>query len=123
MSSLQADLQNKGLEVPIVSFTVDPDNPKQLRSNGENYNADFEGWHFLTGYEQDDIEVLAQDSFVSVVEEDPEANDIIHSTQHYLINPNGQVICQYNGMETDTELSAEDIEALRGEDSQSIWPF
>lgn len=125
MSSLQADLQNKGLEVPIVSFTVDPefDDPEQLRSYGENYNADFEEWHFLTGYEQEDIEVIAQDSFASVVEEDPEANDIIHSTQHYLIDPNGQVIRQYNGMETDTEPIAEDIEALQGEDSQSIWPF
>ncbi|SDI57013.1 SCO family protein [Natribacillus halophilus] len=125
MASLQVDLQEQGLEIPIVSFTVDPDfdDPEQLRSYGENYNADFDSWHFLTGYEQEDIEALAQQSFATVVEEDPEANDIIHSTQHYLIDPDGQIIRQYDGMETDTVPIAADIEAAQSDDSQNLWPF
>ncbi|QQK76664.1 SCO family protein [Salicibibacter cibarius] len=51
MASLQVDLQEQGLEILIVSFTVDPDfdDPEQLQSYGENYNADFDSWHFLTG--------------------------------------------------------------------------
>ncbi|QDI90953.1 SCO family protein [Salicibibacter halophilus] len=116
MSSLQADLEDEDLDTTLVSFTVDPDfdNPDTLRSYGENYNADFAGWHFLTGYEQEDIEAIAQNSFASVVENDPDGNDIIHSTQFYLVDPNGQVIRQYDGMETDTEPIAEDIQAVQG---------
>ncbi|QQK80046.1 SCO family protein [Salicibibacter cibi] len=118
MASSQADLQNKGLEIPIVSFTVDQtfDDPEQLRSYGENYNADFKSWHFL----QEDIEAFTQESFAAVIEEDPEANDTIHSTQHYLIDPNGKVFRQYNGMDTDTASIAEDIEAVQEDDSQNI---
>ncbi|QQK78338.1 hypothetical protein HUG15_14495 [Salicibibacter cibarius] len=69
------------------------------------------------------METFAQESFAAVIEEDPEANDIIHSTQHYLIDPNGQVIRQYDGVETNTVSIAEDIEAIQGDYSQTIWPF
>ncbi|SDI55276.1 SCO family protein [Natribacillus halophilus] len=115
MASLQGDLETEGLDTTLVSFTVDPefDDPEQLQSYGESYNADFSSWHFLTGYEEEEIETLAEESFLSVVEPDQESGDIIHSTQFYLVDPEGQVIRQYDGLEDDTEPILEDIGAVQ----------
>ncbi|MBB6448452.1 protein SCO1/2 [Geomicrobium halophilum] len=115
MASLQGDLESEGVDATLVSFTVDPefDDPEQLQSYGESYNADFSNWHFLGGYEEEEIQQLAGDSFMSPVEKAPEQNDIIHSTNFFLINPEGQVIRQYDGLDNDVDRIIDDIEALQ----------
>ena len=33
----------------IISFDPETDTPQKLKTYGENYNGNFNGWHFLTG--------------------------------------------------------------------------
>ncbi|PSL50945.1 protein SCO1/2 [Salsuginibacillus halophilus] len=114
MSSLQAELEEREADIQFVSFTVDPsfDTPERLHEYGEAYHADFETWDFLTGYSDEWISDFAEASFQSVVQEDPEANDIIHATSFFLVNEKGQVVHTFDGMDTDTEGYAGDVEAI-----------
>ncbi|RKD75609.1 protein SCO1/2 [Sinobaca qinghaiensis] len=117
MLSLQGQLEEADAGVPLVSFTVDPsnDDPETLKAYGEEYGADFSSWHFLTGYSDEEMKALAGDSFLSTVEKDEENDDIIHPTSFYLVNPDGQIIRSYDGLDNDTDLIAEDVKALVNE--------
>ncbi|WP_158736094.1 SCO family protein [Alteribacillus sp. YIM 98480] len=114
MLNLQGELEQEGLDVQIVSFSVDPefDNPDRLKNYGENYGADFSNWHFLTGYSDEEIKELANESFQSTVEKDPEQDDIIHSTKFFLIDPKGNIIRSYDGLENDADPIVEDVKRL-----------
>ncbi|WNF35790.1 SCO family protein [Bacillaceae bacterium IKA-2] len=87
------------IDVQFVSFTVDPDfdDPKGLKKYGEAYGADFENYHFLTGYSIEEITDFAETSFKSIVLEIPDANDIMHSVNFYLVDGDGKVIRIYDG--------------------------
>lgn len=100
MSQLQDLLEKEGLDVPIVSFTVDPDrdSPEVLKEYGEKYGANFETWQFLTGYEFEEIKELSEGTFKSIVGKPQEGDDqYIHGVLFYLIQSN-QVIKAYNGV-------------------------
>lgn len=114
MLDLQGKTEKAGLDVQFVSFTVDPtfDDPEQLKKYGENYGADFSNWHFLTGYTDKEIQQLSREVFQSVVEKDPEEDDIIHTTGFFLIDPEGNVIRMYDGLENDTDPIVEDLKQL-----------
>ncbi|MBM7631494.1 SCO family protein [Geomicrobium sediminis] len=114
MTNLQNELDEKGLDVNLVSFTVDPehDTPEKLKAYGEQYDADFSNWDFLTGYDREEVESFAASSFNSVVQSHPENDDIIHSTQTYLLDINGQVVEQFDGLEVDKEPIIDAIETL-----------
>ncbi|SFE72840.1 SCO family protein [Alteribacillus iranensis] len=114
MLNLQGKLQEEGLDVRLVSFTVDPefDGPEQLKKYGDDYGADYSSWDFLTGYTQEEIKEIGKESFKSVVEKDPENEDIIHATTFFLINPEGQVIRSYDGLENDPEPIVNDLKQL-----------
>ncbi|WP_018921530.1 SCO family protein [Salsuginibacillus kocurii] len=118
MSSLQAELEEEDTAVEMVSFTVDPefDTPERLKDYGESYNANLNTWHFLTGYTDDEIKTFAEESFNSVVQAVPEDDDIMHATSFFLVNPNGQVVRSYDGLESDTDAYVEEIEALVNEE-------
>ncbi|CAM3828836.1 SCO family protein [Alkalicoccus chagannorensis] len=113
MSELQDELKEEDLDVQIVSFTVDPefDTPERLKEYGESYNADFDSWDFVTGYDFDELQTFAQDSFSAQVMEAPEQDDIIHSTRFYLVDPDGVIHRMYAGEDSfDPERTIEDIE-------------
>nr|WP_275899516.1 SCO family protein [Bacillus piscicola] len=114
MLNLQGKVQEENLDVHFVSFTVDPDydSPDQLKRYGDNYGADYSSWDFVTGYSQEDIQKLAKDSFKSIVEKDPENDDIIHATTFFLIDPDGQVIRSYDGLENDVDPIVQDLKQL-----------
>ncbi|ADH99035.1 SCO family protein [Salisediminibacterium selenitireducens] len=120
MVSLQEEVNDRGLDLQIVSFTVDPefDDPEQLTEYGESYGADFSNWDFLTGYEPDMIKDLALESFKAQIMELPEQSDIMHPVRFYLISPEGQIVRMYSG-ESNFELdsSVDDIEYMINE-----WP-
>src|SRR5699024_4721554 len=86
MVQLQEEAVDEGLDLQIVSFTVDPefDTPERLEKYGESYEASFEYWDFITGYEQEDIENFAYEAFKQPVMKVPEQEDIIHPTRFYL---------------------------------------
>jgi protein SCO1/2 len=47
LASIQNELEKEGLEVSIVSFTVDPerDDPKVLKEFGQRFDVNFNNWH------------------------------------------------------------------------------
>lgn len=99
MTLLQEEANSQEIDVQFVSFTVDPDfdDPKGLKKYGEAYGADFENYHFLTGYSIEDITDFAKTSFKSIVEEIPDSNDIMHSVKFFLVDGDGNVIRIYDG--------------------------
>ncbi|MCD8511013.1 MAG: SCO family protein [Bacillus sp. (in: Bacteria)] len=115
MVLLQEAILEEGLDVKIVSFTVDPDfdTPERMKAYGEGYGASFENWQFITGYSEDEIAEFAGDSFKAPIVKVPEQEDIMHSTRFFLVNREGHVVRMYNG-ERDFDLAAyiEDLTVL-----------
>lgn len=99
MAELQKQFKDEGLDVEFVSFSVDPDidKPELLKEYAQKFNADFSNWHFLTGYEQDEIRDLAANSFMSIVQDDPSSDQVIHGTSFYLIDQEGLIVKDYPG--------------------------
>lgn len=114
MVQLQQQLQEEGLDVSIVSFSVDPevDSPEVLKEYGENFGADFSNWHFLTGYSMEDIQQFAQESFKTLVEPEPDSDQVMHGTSFYLMNQSGLVVEKYNGVEPPNEEIIKMIKTL-----------
>ncbi len=101
MSKLQDKAKEEGIEnLQFVSFSVDPavDTPETLKAYGDNFEADYDNWSFLTGYGQQEIEDFAKESFKTLVVK-PESDDqVIHGTEFYLINQEGKVLKSYTGL-------------------------
>lgn len=100
MSKLQKMLKEENIKIDIVSFSVDPevDTPEILRNYAEKFDADFSNWHWLTGYEQKEIEDFALNSFKTVVKKPTNEDQVLHGTSFYLINQEGIVIKDYSGV-------------------------
>ncbi|UHA58220.1 SCO family protein [Metabacillus litoralis] len=101
MAELQQKLENEGLNTRIVSFSVDPktDTPDKLKEFAEPYSISFENWDILTGYSQKEIEEFAKESFKTIVQKPESTDQVIHGTYFYLIDQNGTVLKDYNGVE------------------------
>jgi protein SCO1 len=117
MAKLQEMIKEEKLEdVEIVSFSVDPtvDTPDVLKQYGQKFNADFSNWSFLTGYTQEEIEKFVLENFKALVKK-PEAGDqVIHGTDFYLVDQNGDMRKYYTGLkEVPFEQILEDIKALQ----------
>ena len=98
MAFLQQKFNDEGIQVEFVSFTVDPsvDSPKALKSYVGDFTDDLSNWHLLTGYSQDEIEVFAREQFQTIVQKPISANQVIHSTNFYLIDQQGALVNEYN---------------------------
>lgn len=115
MAQLQQRLKDEGLTVPMVSFSVDPDrdDPQALKEYGEEFNADFSSWQFLTGYSFEDIQLFSQESFKSLVQFEEDSDQVMHTTSFFLVNDSGVVVQKYNGIEPPYEEILDDIKSLR----------
>jgi len=113
---IQEKAESRNLDLQFVSFTVDPnhDTPDVLTHYMDRYGVDETNWQFLTGYSEKEIETLMLDSFQSTVLNDPEDPDILHTTNFFLIDEQGQVVRSYDG------LGNEDLELLMDDIEQSI---
>lgn len=104
MKTLQEKMAEEGIDdVQLVSFSVEPDydTPEVLKEYGESYEADFSNWTFLTGYDFDTIREISVKSFKSLLAEAPEGEDqVTHGIRFYLINPEGKVIKNYDGVKS-----------------------
>lgn len=102
MSALQDKVaEDDDIDAEFVSFSVDPENdtPEVLKEYAEEYDADEDNWHFLTGYDFDTIKEISVKSFQQLLEEAPEGDDqVTHGTKFFLIDPDGEVVKYYNGM-------------------------
>lgn len=117
MSQLQDQIKEEGLEnVHLVSFSVDPDydSPDVLKEYAEGYDADHNMWTFLTGYDFDTIKELSIKSFRNLVQEpEPGSDQVMHGTRFFLVNPEGKVIKNYDGVKADEmDIIVEDLITL-----------
>ncbi|MBY7143790.1 SCO family protein [Virgibacillus sp. NKC19-3] len=116
MSRLQSSLEEEGIDAQLVSFSVDPDydTPEVLKEYADEYDADLSNWSFLTGYDFETIKEFSITSFRSMVAEPPSDSDqVTHGTSFFLINPEGEVIKQYDGLDVNVvDLIVEDLQAV-----------
>lgn len=103
MVYLQEELKSEGIDVELVSFSVDPDydSPEVLKEYAEEYDADLSNWTFLTGYDFQTIKELSIKTFRSLLQEPEEGDDqVTHGTRFFLVNPDGKIIKNYDGLKT-----------------------
>lgn len=113
---VQNDLESLDLDAHIISFSIDPDydTPAVLKEYAEEYQIDLSNWNFLTGYEFKNIQDLSENTFKTVLADGgPEGHEFVHSTYVFLINPDGEVIKQYDGIsENELETLVDDLETV-----------
>ncbi|RSD26328.1 SCO family protein [Mesobacillus subterraneus] len=117
MAKLQDMIKEEGLkDVEIVSFSVDPtvDSPEVLKDYGNKFSVDFSNWSFLTGYSQEEIEQFALESFKALVKKPESGDQVIHGTDFYLVDQNGNMRKYYTGLkEVPFEQIIKDIKTLQ----------
>lgn len=118
MARLQRMAGEDELDARFLSFSVDPevDSPEVLKEFGENFQADFTTWDFLTGYSQTEIEKFGPENFKTIVAKPKNGGEVVHGTSFYLINQDGIIIKSYNGLDVPYEEILEHIKIL--EDQQ-----
>lgn len=107
MKRLQDELKEEGLEVELVSFSVDPevDTPEKLKGYMEYFKADPENWHFLTGYSMEVIQRFAKDNFNALVQKPADSDQVVHGTSFYLIDQNGILVEKFSGIDNNLLIS------------------
>ncbi|QKG83550.1 SCO family protein [Kroppenstedtia pulmonis] len=108
MARVQQELKEAGLDIRIVSFSVDPehDTPKVLKRFGENLKVDFSNWHFLTHEKEEQMHQFLKQSFKAPIKKripksPGDVMTISHSSRFYLIDPGGKIRGTYNGLQPD----------------------
>lgn len=101
MKKLQDLAKEEGIEnIEFISFSVDPgvDTPEALTEFGKSFNVDFKNWHFLTGYEQEEIENFALTTFKTIVKKPESGDQVLHGTDFFLVNGEGKIMKYYTGL-------------------------
>ena len=83
-------------QLKYVSISMDPqfDQPSILKAFGNRYDADYTRWSFLTG-KQDDIIQIARHLFKVPADKNPD----LHSTRIVLIDVNSNIRGYYEGLD------------------------
>lgn len=98
-----------GTKARIVSITVDPehDHPKQLLAYAKQFQADINGWLFLTGTPEQIDDVMARFKLFR----QREANGSVdHVLEFFLVSGNGLALQQYMGEKASPQRVVSDIE-------------
>ncbi|BFH67097.1 hypothetical protein J27TS7_13490 [Paenibacillus dendritiformis] len=117
LSEVQKLLQDKGMfgtEASIVSISFDPerDTLEEIKKWSEKYNADYSGWYFLRGKEEDVAKMMPE--FGSSVFKDEDGN-FTHLNVITLVDRDGNIRKYYNANDLETaspENIAKDVERL-----------
>ncbi|WP_094777216.1 SCO family protein [Domibacillus aminovorans] len=98
MAALQKKLKSEDIPVEFVSISVDPsvDTPEKLREFMKKFTEDDSNWNMLTGYSQQEIEKFAREEFQTLIQKPESSDQVIHGTNFYLINQNGEIINDYS---------------------------
>jgi protein SCO1 len=100
-----------GRKIAFVSITVDPerDTPEVLKQYAESFDADVEGWSFLTGDPAAVHEVGRKYGVIAMQKAD---GGVDHTLLTSLIDPNGILRVQYIGAGFDLEEFGGDLLSL-----------
>ncbi|HET7657488.1 MAG TPA: SCO family protein [Bacillales bacterium] len=122
MAKLQSMLNDNGLSIPLVSFSVDPgaDKPGVLKAYGKRFSADFSTWHFLTGYTPEEIKQFSLSSFKSPVSRNGDTDQFTHSSSFFLVNQSGKVMARYDGIQPPYDEIIKDVKQLKKSNGASI---
>lgn len=120
MAKIQQELKAQGVEIKIISFSVDPeyDTPQVLTQFAKKYHADLSNWYFVTGYSFEEINKITETAFKSNLTKSkgPTAEVpvmINHPSRFYLIDQNGKVRKFYDGLNPEPKEIARDIQQLQ----------
>ncbi|MFD1032694.1 SCO family protein [Metaplanococcus flavidus] len=118
MTELQEQMKQEGLDVRIVSFSVDPavDSPEVLKSYAENYGADLSSWDLLTGYSPEKIDEFAMENFKSLARKPENEDQVAHGTSFYLVDREGVIRKDYDGINPPADEIMSDAEILLAEE-------
>lgn len=111
MKELRARFDRNGIEVGMVSFTVDPehDTPQALADYAASVDAEHPAWQFVSG-PRADLEALIAEGFKLGVGDRTEMEnglfDIAHSTRLALVDEKGGVRGYYS---TETKENLDEI--------------
>lgn len=116
MTQIQQKLVDNNIEdYHIVGFSVDPavDTPQKLTDYLAFYEVPDESkWHLLTGYDQTFISQFAKRSFKTLVQDDPNSDQVIHAVTFFLVDANGVAIKNYRGYsENDADVPVDQMVA------------
>jgi len=117
---LQTKINNSGLKLKIVSFTVDPefDTPERLNSYAQSVAADPVKWIFLTS-EQSKLRDLIENGFkLGMGEKTAENSDLIdiaHAQKLVLVDAQGRMRGYYDATATGIDEIFYRAEAVVGE--------
>jgi protein SCO1 len=98
-----------GKDVRIISVTVDPehDHPEQLLTYAKKFDADTDGWLFLTGTPQQIDDLMGHFNLIR----QREANGTVdHVVEFFLVGADGRAMLQYMGEKADPKQVASDME-------------
>lgn len=120
MAKVQQHVKQAGTDLTFVSFSVDPDydKPEVLKKFADEHGADHVNWHFLTGYQLEEIQKIVKDTFKGAIihqkGSSPEVPLLVnHPTQFYLIDGTGKVVKFYDGLNPDPEQILKDVQELQ----------
>lgn len=116
---LQTKIVNSGLQLRIVSFTVDPefDTPDTLNRYAQSIAADPIRWTFVTS-EHDKLRELIENGFklgMGELSEDSGLIDIAHAQKLVLIDPQGRMRGYYDASSQGIDEIFYRAEAVVGE--------
>lgn len=94
LAQVQDILKEKGLfgkDASIVSVTFDPDRDtlENIKAFGDKFKADYTGWYFLRGDQQQTMD-LALTSFKTLINQDQDGN-FVHADLIGLVDRNGNL--------------------------------
>lgn len=102
MAALQFELDEEHFSnVKLLSHTVNPehDTPEVLLEYGEDHDADFEKWTFLTGEKQAIYEQGVNGYMLPAQEDALAPGGFLHSEQFVLVDENRHIRGYYDGTE------------------------
>ena len=106
--------------VMIISFSVDPKNDtvEQLNNYAKEKGIDQKKWNLLTG-DKNKIYDLARKSFFVAELDNKDDNEIIHTENFVLVDPDRRIRGYYDGTNIDEVLKIlDDIKTLKNEYSK-----
>ncbi len=117
MLKVQEKIKNDP-NVLIVSFSVDPktDSVAQLKKYANEKGVDDLKWNLLTGDKKQIYDLARKSFFVAEIDKDSDSNDIIHTENFVLVDPDKRIRGFYDGTNLDEIKNLiSDLSLLKGE--------